>query len=159
MAKVLVYTRADGGVTISHPLIGLDDPPDFTEDDAIERARNDIPPDASDIEVVEKITLPTDRVFRNAWTRTVGGGPVSLDLPKARDVHRGRIAGAIDLEIARLAIEERKLRLEGNATAADAAAADKASIEALNLATLATQIGAAANITALKAVWPAKVPK
>jgi hypothetical protein len=157
--KQIVYTRPDGGVSVVSPASAAR-LFDETEDEFIARIQaKDVPGDALDIEVVEGITIPTDRWFRDAWTRALGGGPIGIDLAVARSIHGERMSTAIGLEIARLATEERKSRLKGNTAAADAAKTDKASIEALNLAALATQLGTAPNVAALKAIWPAKVPK
>ncbi len=80
-------------------------------------------------------------------------------MPKARDIHADRMGVAHAAEIARLKIEERRERLKGNTSQADAHAATVTALEALNLNALATQIANAPNPTALSAIWPANVPR
>ena len=80
-------------------------------------------------------------------------------MPLAREIHAGRIARAQVAEIARLKVEERKERLKGKTTQADAHAATIIALEALDLNVLATQISAAPNPTALNSIWPVGVPR
>ena len=108
----------------------------------------DVPAEAIDVTVVEETTLSSDRTFRDAWKNS--GGVISVDMPKARDIHVEKIAAGQTGEIARLKIEERKERLKGNTAQADSHAATVTALEALDLNVLATQIAAAPNPTALK---------
>ena len=65
--QVITYQRLDGGVSVCHSVISSDDPPGFTEADALARALSkDIPPTASNIVVRSPSALPARR-FRNAW--------------------------------------------------------------------------------------------
>ena len=48
---------------------------------------------------------PTDRWFRNAWKRSPNGGPIYVDLERARPVQFKHIKSAIDLETKRRASE------------------------------------------------------
>ena len=147
MADRIVYTRPDGGVSIVIP----------TGDIPFSAVLiKDVPDDATDITVVDDTTLIEGREFRNAWRQS--GGVISVDMPLARDIHAERMGAAHVAEIARLKVEERKERLKSNTTKANDHAATAVALEALNLNTLATQISNAPNPTALKAIWPAKVP-
>ncbi len=152
----IIFNRPDGGVSVVVPA------PEFmahfstpAKGLAAVRAES-IPSDATDVQTIDVSNLPA-RTFRNAWRQS--GGVVSVDMPAARDLHAGRIASAHAAEIARLKIKERKERLKGKTTQANAHAATVIALEALNLNTLATQIGNAPNPTALSAIWPANVPR
>lgn len=105
---------------------------------------------------IAETDIPND-FFQGAWRDD--GLTLSTDMAKARDIHADRIAVAQAAEIARLKVEERKERLKSNTTKADDHAATIIALEALNLNVLATQIAVAPNPTALKAIWPAQVPK
>ena len=155
--KKILFTRPDGGASIVHPA------PDArldteTEDEFVARiAISDVPADALNVQIIEQSEVPTDRAYRNAWRQSAG--VISVDMPAAREIHAGRIAIAQVAEIARLKIEERKERLKGNTSLADSHAATVTALEALDLNTLATQIAAVPNPTALLAIWPADVPQ
>lgn len=75
MTLRIVYTRPDGGLSIIVPAPGT----------TIERARLDVPADATDVHECDHTELPTDRTFRNAWRRG-GAKAVDIPMPPARDV-------------------------------------------------------------------------
>ena len=147
---IIAITRSDGGVSIMRLVAGADP----TEAVAKWEAVNG--PAVSSREIPDTV-IPTDRTFRDAWQH--GGTSIDVDMPKARAIHAEKIAVAQTAEIARLKPEERKERLMGNTAQANQHAADTTALEALNLGALATQIQNAATPNALKAIWPAKVPK
>ncbi len=157
MVDRIIYTRLDGGVSVVVPTqeflarFGT-----LAEGMAAVQSRS-VPPAATDIRTIGSGDVPVDRSFRNAWRQS--GGTFSTDMPAARKIHIRHIAVAQSAEIARLKVEERKERLEGNTTQADAHAATAVALEALDLNALATQIGNTPNPTALKAIWPADVPR
>ncbi len=214
--KKIVFTRADGGVTIVHPApdhvtllmticiaeqavlvarcqaekdglisrCNLEDgrqdagclasdeatrltcvadgqpsiPACMTETEAVASVQAEsVPDDATDVTVVEAASVPTERTFRNAWTQT--GGSITVDMAVARGIHADRIGRAQVAELARLDALERRLRLIGDTVGADRAATDKVSVEAIDLPALGTQVANALNQTALKAIWPALVPR
>lgn len=144
----IVYTRPDGGVSIVMPTGDVSIVKVFTKD---------VPPDATDAQIIDSGDLLTDRTFRNAWHQS--GGIISVNMPLAREIHAGRIAHAQIAEIARLKVDERAERLKGNTAQANAHAATVTALEALDLNVLATQIANAPNPTALRAIWPANVPR
>jgi hypothetical protein len=49
-------------------------------------------------ELWEESEIPQDRWFRDAWRRSHNGGPISIDLKKARPIQFTRIKTAVDLE-------------------------------------------------------------
>lgn len=61
------------------------------------RDRNCINPSGTAHELIEFADLP-DRWFRNAWRRSPNGGPIYIDLERARDVQWKRIKKAEHIE-------------------------------------------------------------
>jgi hypothetical protein len=80
------YARAmmDGGCTTAEAL-------------AIIRDR-DCAPLGTAIELWDMSELPADRWFRDAWRRSHNGGPIEIDLDKARPVQFARARAAIERE-------------------------------------------------------------
>ncbi|KKL75151.1 hypothetical protein LCGC14_2057750 [marine sediment metagenome] len=157
--KRIIYTRSDGSVSVVGPAPEFVANFDGTEAEAIAFIQaKDVPADAVDVEIVEQATIPTDRWFRDAWTRPVGGGSINIDMPRAREIQAERIQVARQRAIRYFQDEEDMARLTGRAPKADQHAADRASLEAMNLTAVATRVAGAANPTALKAIWPVKLP-
>lgn len=154
----IVYTTSDGTTSIVVPA------PEFiarfsTEAEALAAVQADsVPGDAVDVAIIDKATIPTDRWFRNAWTRPVGGGPIDIDMGLAREIQAAKIQAARRGEIDRLRNEEDKARLAGRPADANQHAADRATLETMNLAVVGAAIAGAANPTALKAIWLAGRP-
>lgn len=85
ISKVIIWTRLDGGLSVCAPCISKDDPPGYTEAEALARAlAKDVPPDALNVQVVERKSLPDDLRFRNAWTQR--GRKVEVPVNKAKGV-------------------------------------------------------------------------
>lgn len=51
-------------------------------------------------ELIDTTELP-DRYFRDAWTRSANGGPVRVDVEKAKHVHWDRMVNIVEFENAR----------------------------------------------------------
>ncbi len=160
MSKKIVYKRAsDGGISVVSPsetfLAKFS-----TEAEGIAAAQaKSVPGDAVDVAVVESTEIPTNREFRNAWTRAPGGGPVSIDMPAAREIHADRMARSQVVEIVRLNKEERLATLAGRTADAAKHASDRSAIENEDQTALANQISNAPNTTVLSNIWPQKVPR
>ncbi len=162
--KIIMYETADGQLHIRGKR-GKDFVDQFSgetfeeRDDAAAQhiIDNLMPADALNIQVLDDPAFPTDKTFRDAWE--VSGATISVNMPKAREIHAERIAVAQAAEIARLKVEERKERLKGNTSQGDTHVADIVALEALDLNVLATQIANAPNPAALKAVWTALIPR
>lgn len=58
------------------------------------------------IELWDVSEVPTDRWFRNAWVRSPNGGPIGINLPRAKSIHFGWINDALKIENARRARNE-----------------------------------------------------
>lgn len=162
MHDIIIYNRADGGfeaiTDFSATFIAKLMAGGMSEQEATDFIiAKDIPTGATNISRIPRASYPTDHTFRDAWT--LSGGAISVDMPKARGIHAERIAISQGAEIARLKVEERKERLKGNTAQANQHAANVTALEALSFSALATQIAAAPTPTALKAIWPAKVPR
>jgi len=153
----IVYSRPDGGVSVVTPA------PEFlaqfkTQAEGMDALRERVvPPDATDVQIMDPAAVPADRTFRDAWRQS--GGVFSTDMAVARVIHADRIATAHASEIARLKREEPKERLRGNAGQANERAARVAALEALDLNFLADRISRAPNLKALNEIWPADVPR
>lgn len=50
------------------------------------------------IDIVDKSEVPSDRWFRDAWSRSPNGGPISIDMKKARRVQISRVYAAVEAE-------------------------------------------------------------
>lgn len=61
-------------------------------------ALKDAPAYATGIEFWDRSEVPSDRWFRNAWRRSPNGGPIRIDLDKARDIQFARIRNAVEIE-------------------------------------------------------------
>jgi hypothetical protein len=82
--------------------------------------------------------IPEDRWFRDAWKRSHNGGPISIDLVKAKPIHFSRVISAIELENKR---RKKDLDLYGNPVDGD-------------LDKIAGQIRAARDELELRLIWP-----
>lgn len=85
-------------------------------------------------------SIPADRTFRGAWTAS--GSSVSVDMGKARDIHRNRMREARAPKLTALDIEQLRGR--------DVEAAK----QVLRDVTSDPAIDSASTPEALKAVWP-----
>jgi hypothetical protein len=87
MARRIVYTRPDGGVSVVCPAPHLDTPEtiDFVAVDAIAKAG--LPP--TPYEVIDHTELPPTRRWRNAWRRV--GRNVAADIVEARRIRRAEL--------------------------------------------------------------------
>ena len=148
--KRIIYTNSEGGTSVCTPCISRDDPEGFTEDGALKRAYKDIPPDATNVHVVEFEELPQDRYFRNAWS--TDGKAVSVDMDKARAIHKDRLREMRAPKLAALDADYDKADEAGDAEAKKDVATKK---QALRDVTKDPAIAAATTPDELKAVIPA----
>jgi len=99
--KVIIYMQSNGRTAVCVP--ALDDRRLLTfpgrepmlepEDAWFSRViKRSVPADATDIKIVPRSSIPSDRTFRDAWTHN--GGQIDVDMPRARDIHRHRIRRA-----------------------------------------------------------------
>lgn len=100
-------------------------------------------------EIVDEADIPTDRTFRNAWTKA--GKSIATDMPKARDIWRDRMREVRAPLLAALDVAYLKADEEGKLAVKAGIAAQKA---ALRDVTQDAAIEAAATPEDLKTVWP-----
>lgn len=156
--QVILYARADGGVSIVRPVINTHTlvdgeivpiPETLTEEAALIRAMNGLPPevDRNAAFVVDESAIPTDRTFRDAWVLTADA--LAVDMTKARDIHRDRIRAARAPLLAAADVAYLRALEAGQNTAAIVARKN-----ALRDAPNDPAIDAAATPAALAAIWP-----
>jgi len=140
--KRIVYTRPDGGISVLTPaesarLSGESD------DSFLARIQaKDVPLDAINPRLVDANEIPNDRTFRNAWS-----SDLNVDMPKARDIHMGRIRAARNIELTRLDIETMKgLNVQDEK-------------QKLRDIPQTFSLSDAKTAEELKALWPTKLPR
>lgn len=148
--KTIIYSKPSGMVVEVVPALNVNDPPEFTEDDAVSRALTKLDlRAATNVAIVERSTLPADRTFRSAWRWD--GVEMTIDLTVAREKQARRIVQAIETELSKLKTKELVARALGNATTAAQAVARR---QALDATDVAAPLISAADADAIKAVWP-----
>jgi hypothetical protein len=144
--KTIVYTRPDGGCSVVHPAPAARRAKE-TEAAFVERIRQkDVPKDATDVRIIDKSEVPTDRTFRNAWR-----GDLTVDMPKAREIHRDHLRQMRAPLLAALDVEYDKADERGDLIAKQEIAARK---QALRDVTADPAIEAARTPEELKAAIP-----
>lgn len=128
----IIYTNAEGGVSVIVPAPGV------SEADAIKAV-----PGGTQYEVVNVADVPTDRTFRNAWSRS--GRTIGHDMTKAKAIAHEKRRAARAAEFAPLDIEATIPAKAAQAEAARQAIRDK--YDAMQ-----TDIDGAADVGALKTV-------
>lgn len=74
--------------------------------------RNIKPLDASNPQTITASDIPADRTFREAWEH--GGNKILVNMPRARDIHLGRIREARNKALADMDIETIKAMGQGD---------------------------------------------
>lgn len=153
MDKRIVWQNPDGSIALTTPCaptVAGESEADYlarvatrTKSELV--AAGYMSPKAQWVGVVDgEVHRTADRYFRNAWAWT---GAVSIDMPKARDIHMGRIRAARDAELAKLDIEQ----LKGNDVTAEK--------QRLRDIPQTFDLTAAATPDELKALWPEGLPR
>jgi hypothetical protein len=148
-SKVIVYTRADGGVSVVRPAPAsrLDGE---AENDWLARVTaKAVPMDASNVGIVDASTLPPERNFRAAWT--VAGREVTVDIIKARDVQRDKMRRARTSKMETLDADYMRAMERGDQAAMRTIASRK---QELRDVTSLPEIEAARTPAQLAAFWP-----
>jgi len=147
--RKIIHQRPDGGLSVTTPVRNTLGEALATDAEIEQRAWDKLPPDAINPQIVDESVIPTDRTFRNAWAH--GGTTVSVDMPKAREIHKNKLR------------ELRKPKLEALDTVYLRADEISDTVEKARIATLKQQlrdvtadpgIEAAQTPEALKAVMP-----
>jgi hypothetical protein len=145
MTKRIIYTRADGGVSVLNPAPNGRRENESDSDWLARIIAKDVPQDATGVRIVDESEIPTDRTFRNAWK--ADGESLVTDMARAREIHMARIRDARNKELSRLDIEQ----LKGN----DVSTRKQ---ELRDLPNTFDLFGAS-TADALKALWPTDLPK
>lgn len=87
--KKIIF-NLDGKLCVMHPVRNTHPVlEDLSEEEIIARAYKGIPPEASEIHLVEESEIPTDRSFRDGWKNDKG--KISHDLSKCRAIYKDRL--------------------------------------------------------------------
>jgi len=149
---MIAYTRADGGVSIvvSAPKEAIEE---FAGRMTVKEYRRhvhvrSIPADATDVVYLPtNWSPPCDRSFRDAWV--MNAGQVSIHMPKARDIWRGKMRAKRALLLPLLDVQFQRAQETGACTAGIVSAK-----QALRDVTQDPAIEAAQTPEELRAVWP-----
>lgn len=151
--RKIIFTAPDGRLCVVHPVINTHPRPEnITEAQAEQRAWDKLPPDAINPQFVDEAAIPSDRTFRNAWTH--GGTAVTIDMPKAREIHRNKLRELRASKLAALDVAYDKADEIGDLSAKKIIAAQK---QALRDVTKDTRIDSSATPDELKAIIPASL--
>lgn len=134
--KRIIYTNATGGVSIVVPA------------GAVEDCIKDVP-EGVEYEIVDTVTVPSDRTFRNAWEK--GAGRVNVNMEKARGLWMGKIREARDAKLAALDIDYIKADEENNQAQKAQIASEKARLRNIPQT---FDLSKATTPEQLKALWP-----
>lgn len=143
--RVFALTRHDGGCSIMRILND-----EQTPDDQIARLHPSQRAEIAGWREISEADIPKSRSFRNVWNPDL-----SVDMPKARDIHMGRIREARNAELDRLDNEYTKESARGRTAEA---AAVEAKREALRNIPQTFDLSGAATADDLEALWPAGLP-
>lgn len=153
MAKVIVWTRPDGGVSVTIPVdsqgAGETEQAWLNRIAAKAQADGAIPAGWTRAGDVDASSLPSSRQFRNSWQWS--GSNIVQDLTKAKTVLRDRLEEKFTTVFKRLQVE--RLKAEGDVPAVAAIDADLTAKRTLR-ASVRAQIDAASTLAELRAINP-----
>lgn len=140
---IAVTTLLQAGIDRATAALGGAPTPDQIADNeaAFLVARGDVP--GTWIKRGVNLSLPVNRELRAAWRHN--GGAIVIDLPAAKVAFRERLAAAIETEETERQRQATRRALAGQAPVL---------ARVVDTSTLATQVAAAPNLAALKALWP-----
>ena len=147
--KKIIYTQPNGGLCVIHPF-DAEQRKDESEDEFIARiAKKDVPPDATDVQIVDATAIPADRTFRNAWK--AGVGIITHDMDKAREIHKDNLRRMRAPRLAALDVAYQRADESGDIAEKRRIAAEK---QMLRDVTADQRIAAATDIAELKIAIP-----
>jgi hypothetical protein len=82
MDKVLVFSNANGGLTIAHPI--RERAEDVSESDFLEGIAEEVVPNGVPYTVLNAADVPDERLFREAWR--LHNGTIVVELSAAKEV-------------------------------------------------------------------------
>jgi len=170
----IIYTRADGGVSIVVPSpefiaryesepealaavkagsvpVTISNPPPGIPDQLprAEALRLGLAFVETPSEIVDEVSLPTNREFRDAWRKNANA--VDVDMPAARSIHMRRIRTVRDSAL--LAADTEQARVTDIGTPSEIAAL-KVERQKLRDMPATVDLEAAATPEALSKIWP-----
>lgn len=142
----IVWKRPDGSIAITH----FDEALGHTAEEHEAFVRDRDPSMVDCVVVANNVSVPGDRAFRDAWV----WGPkfIEVSMPKARDIHRGRLRAMRAPLFAGLDVESLRAMESGDRAAQQLVAEQK---QALRDAPSDPAIEAAQTPEALKLAVPA----
>jgi hypothetical protein len=152
MAKVIVYTRPDGGVSVCVPNPDARQQGETVAAFLQRIAAKDVPADATNVRAADTADLPASRRWRDAW-RDVAGA-VGVDIPAARLVKRAELLRLRDRRIAALRDAIDKADDDADAPTAAGLRAKRRRLRNLD-ATFDSRLTAAATLSDIDAVTDA----
>ena len=148
--KKIIFTRADGGLSVVHPVINTHPvPEDITEQQALERAFARLPAEAIDPQIVDESAIPSDRTFRAAWKAV--GKSIEHDMDKCREIHKTKLRELRSPKFEPIERAQRTALVNGDTATARTL---EANLQALRDVTNHPAIAAAVTPEELKAVIP-----
>lgn len=149
MSKRLLFTRADGGLSVfaAAPDTRLDGE---TEEECLVRLMPMVvPADAAAPRIVDIGDLPSGTGFRDAWRDN--GVSVQVDMERAREMHMDRIRKSRDTALKALDIDYMRTLEQGDTAAQQAIASEK---QRLRDIPETFDLGVHATPESLAAAWP-----
>lgn len=148
----IVWSRADGGVSITHP-VWSNRRTNETTSAFLERiALRSEMPDFVSREVKDIGVIPSDRYFRDAWVPHGNGISVARD--KAEKIHRARLHGRAATERQKLLAEWNEAQALGESEKAAAVSAKLSEVTSAAIEAMDLSVDAAPNLTDLKSRVP-----
>lgn len=152
MNKRIVFTRADGCVSIVVPAPKARRAGESEEDFLSRVAARAVPAGTADAAVCDLADIPADRTYRGAWK--LAGDGLDVDMPKAREIHMGRIRAARDAELLRLDIPQQRALVAKDDAEVRRLEAEK---QALRNIPQTLDLTVATTPAELKVIWPEKL--
>lgn len=152
MTKVIVFTDARGRLVLRRPAFNDRANAGLTEEEQLQREADRAVSSgkAADTPVVmEESDVETDRSFRNAFVKNESS--VTVDMPKARDLHMDHIRQRRNKELVKLDVPYMKSLESGDTDAQAEIATQKQTLRDIP-ATF--DLTGASNSSELKALWP-----
>lgn len=147
MRHIVYALPGSDTVWIARPIRNTHPPEDhLTEAEIEQRAWDRLPADAIEPRFVDEAEVPVDRTFRDAWKPDL-----TVDMDKARAIHKDRMRAGRAPLMAALDVEYQRADERGDAEAKTAVAKRK---QALRDVTADPAIAKARTPDDLKAVWP-----
>lgn len=101
--NLIAYKSSTGTLCIMTPVLQAEE----TEAQALQRCLGLVPNDATDTTILASDSIPSNRSFRDAWDFEMDGA-ISVDMPKAREIHLQRIREARNAKLEALDVETLK---------------------------------------------------